>query len=234
MAQITLNPAVGSNSPVDGYVADLTDTNNWTTKVGHPGTHGNPASDFNYMGWGATAVADTWDYLYRSIILFDASGIPNVKITAVTLSLYGSSKADGLSCTPDLNVYESAPADNDAVVGGDFDSLGAVALCDTPITYGNFNTGTPGISNDWVLNAAGLVLVQAAVDGDGIIKLGLRNANYDVAEENDPGNHTPPWVSGADSSLHSWASDKGAGYKPKLVIIYTPLVQAVWDFFSWA
>lgn len=156
--------------------------------------------------------ADKWMTLYRSIFCFDTSVLPsNCYVSAATLSIYGkANKADSANITPDVNVYTSAPASTTALAAGDFDSLGSIALCDTPIAYGDWNEGTPGTANEFVLNADGL----AAISRIGITKLGIRNASYDVA-------HTAPnWTSGTGSTIFCWFNEQGTTYRPKLVITY--------------
>jgi hypothetical protein len=120
---------------------------------------------------------------------------------------------DSLGIAPDLNIYSSNPASNTALVAGDFDSLGTTAFCDTPILFTNWGTGY----NDFALNASGL----AAISKTGVSKFGLRNANYDVADELDPNNHDPSWSSDTTSAVSPWYSEKGEGYQPKLVVTYT-------------
>lgn len=214
-ATLTVYPDTNA-AGVDGHArSDVFAGGSWDNVHDDPGDWGDDDADTllaSYLGSDATG----WQYMYRAIAVIDVSDAPASAVaTATTLSLYGESKTDGLSITPDLNVYLSAPANPTAVVAGDYNSLGASAYCDTAITYAGFNTGTPGTSNDFVFNAdPGLLAVQAAMDGDTVLELGLRNANYDAAD-NPPGHGATQ-----SSKLECFTTEKGTGYKPKLVVTY--------------
>lgn len=158
--------------------------------------------------------AGLWKVLSRALLLFDTSAIPNddIVVTA-TLSLYGSGKADNLNIVPDVNVYSSNPDSNTGLTGTDFATLGSTPFCNTPITYVNWDTDG---WNDFILNATGI----AAISKTGITKLGLRNANYDVAGV------TPAW-SDTLNSYFSFVSADTAGDPtriPKLTINHTDVV----------
>ena len=215
------------STSVDGYVRH-DEALIWQNLVGAAGTS---ADDDDVHLWAirlrSRIAGDNWLILDRSIFLFDTSALgAGAVVSAATLSIYGGidlrAKVDANSATPDINIYSSNPNTNTALIAGDFDTLGTTPFCDTAITYAGWTEGDPGASNDFVLNAAGIL----AIIVDGISKFGLRNANYDVAEELDPGNHAPP--SGGiskDSGLGAWTTDQGAGYKPKLVVTYTAVTE---------
>jgi len=206
-------------SSVDGLAADQNNDLTWANLVGEPGTVATDSTvheDFPYFK--STVTNNQWNYLHRGIFLFDTSGLPDTcTVSAATFTLYGELKDDSLSITPDMNVYASDPASNTAVAAGDLDSVGTTAFCDTPITYAGWNVGTPGDPNDFAFNASGI----AAISKTTVSKFGVANANYDVAEQLDPGNHAPNWTSETTSKFRNWLSEKGAGYKPKLVVTYT-------------
>jgi len=207
---------------VDGYVADgdNPNTTTWATLIAEPGdgavdNNADSGIIFSFVSWSTPA--NRWYGLYRGIAVIDVSDLPtHTIVSAATLSIYGWVKLDDLSCAPTSNIYSAAPASPTGLVAGDFDSLGSAAYCDTPITYANWNIGTPGTSNDFAFNAdPGIVAVQAAATGNTVLKLGFRNANYDVAEAE------PNYISNKVSYQQGFGSEKGAGYKPKLVITYT-------------
>lgn len=216
MATLTVYPdAHVESTSVDGCLNDYDASpgnRTWAELIATPGvTAFDEVDDYPIVNITASTTTDKWRTLYRGIFLFDTSALPDdCHITSATLSLYGEGKADTGSFAPDVNIYASAPATDTALVAGDFDSLGSIAFCDTPITYANWEDGTPGTANEFVLNAAG----RAAISKTGITKLGARNASYDVAAV------SPTWVSGATTSISCWFADKGATYRPKLVIEY--------------
>lgn len=203
---------------VDGYARHLDAAGLiWADMVGAAGTSAASALWTDFVGWvwRTDANTDKFDYLYRGIMLFDTSGLDDTAIiSATTLSLYYHSSADDGSWTPDGNIYSSNPASNDDLVAGDYALLGSTAFCDTPVAYGDWS----GTYIDFLLNASG----RAAISKTGVSKFGFRNANYDVAEELDPGNHAPTWVQALDDAkMYAYPAEQGNGYKPKLVVTYT-------------
>ena len=177
------------------------------------GLTGSVADDTSASDWYARIDSDTtsnqWDIIMRSGFLFDTSAIPDSdSISSATFSLYGVSKVDNLSITPNINVYSFTPASNTALVTGDFANFGTTAYCDTAITYAGFSTSG---YNDFVLNATGI----AAISKTGVTKLGIRNAAYDAA------NVAPTWSSGTFSELKGYFADQtGTTNDPKLVVVH--------------
>ncbi len=152
-----------------------------------------------------------WYRLQRIIILFLLTGIPShAEIMEVTLSGYGRDKEDQLSCNPTLNVFTSAPASNTALANTDYSTLEETPLCNSPITYAAFKVED---WNDFFLNLEGRSLVTEALHGDGIVKLGLREASYDAP------NIEPPWVNDMFLSAFTLYSSRSA-HPPKLTVKY--------------
>ncbi len=199
------------STSVDGYawhylLAGLT----WGQIITAAGIGSNDSESILYCTYAKSHdyLDGKWEWLYRSILLFDTSALPDgATIIAATLRIYGDSKEDTLSAAPDINVYSSNPASDTVLEAGDFNSLGSTPLCDTPITYAGWNVAG---YNDFTLNAAGL----AAISKIGITKLGLRNANYDVAGV------SPTWVADKRFALWGLSADTPLGSKPKLTITY--------------
>jgi hypothetical protein len=152
-----------------------------------------------------------WYQFYRPIILYLLTGIPShAEIMEVTLSVYGKDKRDQLSCNPTLNVFTSAPASNTALADADYSTLGETPLSNSPITYAGFKVDD---WNDFFLNLEGRSVVTEALHGDGIVKLGLREASYDAP------NIEPPWVNDLFLSWFVVNSSRSA-HPPKLTIKY--------------
>lgn len=151
---------------------------------------------------------DVWRSIYRVIVLFDTSSIPDTDtISAATLSVYSATdKTDNLGITPDINVYSSAPASNTALANSDYGNTGTTAFS-TAITYAGW---TNAAYNDFALNASGL----AAITATGVSKFSLRNANYDVA------NVAPTWSATTFSRFNFYRADNGTN-KPKLDVTHT-------------
>ena len=210
MATLTVYPSL------DGYAAEQGVDVSWATIIVASGNGG--ADDETLINAVYIRCADTQDQfenLNRGIFLFDTSGIPDTaEIISAIFTLYGYFKSDQLSCTPDINIYSANPASNTALVGGDFDSLGSIPYCDTPITYANwlYSTTTPTGINNFIFNDVGI----AAISKTDITKIGVRNANYDVS--GDVPNYTNP---NDVARLATYASEKGGAYRPKLIITYS-------------
>jgi hypothetical protein len=161
-----------------------------------------------YIGSGTNVL---WYAIRRGLYLFDTSSLPDsATISAATLSIRGYNKYDNFipAIGGTYNIYSSAPASNVAIVAGDYDSLGTNAYCDTVVTWANWSTTN---YNNWAFNAAGI----AAINKTGVSKFGLREASYDVA------NSEPAWSKNHGAGIFSYMSEKGTGYKPKLVVTYT-------------
>jgi len=213
------------NTSVDGWVGIDSTTSTWQSIVGLAGTGFNDTNDRdNIMLIKSSATTDRWQELRRGFLLFDTSGLPdNAEIGVVTLSINGGLyKADDLSITPDANIYSSSPFSNTALQADDFGDVGTTPFS-TPISYANWVTDS---YNDFVLNDAGKA-VDTQLNRQGVSKYSLRNANYDVAEELDPGNHAPNWSSSAESRIQAYFAEQGndTDKDPKLVVTYTsPIV----------
>ena len=217
------------NTSVDGWVQHWGSGLSWADVRGGEGT--SASDDTGECETLLDSDPTAWDGIRRSIILFDTSGLPDAAtITAITLSLYGSTKTQTAAWAADINIYSSAPASNIALEAGDFNSLGTEALA-TAITYVAFTTSGYNVftlidvnSDDFATNADGTYINKT-----GVTKLGARNANYDVA------NIEPDWAADRESKLHSHSAEQGTGFKPKLVVTYiivtvpTVTTQAVTD-----
>ena len=213
MTVLTVYPnADPETTSVDGYAKQVTAHDaglTWANMIIAPGTEANSSFDNIYILIKGGSVNNTWMQLGRGFILFDTSALTErAYIVSATVSLYGYAKLDQLSITPNLNIYSSLPNSDTDLIAGDFDTLGSIPFCDTPITYAGWSTTG---YNAFALNADGL----AAISKTGITKFGIRNANYDVA-----GVVPPSWANQQTSYVYCRAADKGSAYRPKLTITY--------------
>jgi len=215
---ITVYPdANPETTTVDGRVYRHGVDEAWATIIAAAGTGAIDDADSYFLTFiVASTTPNQWQGLQRAIQLYDPSLTPDsANVTSATLTVYGDSKGDSLNITPDINVYAATPTDDTSIIAADFSQVSSTAWCDTPITYANYNVGTPGSPNNFVINSTGLAPIQTALTNNTLVKLGFRNANYDVSG-------TPPaWISEQVSYVIAWAAEKGAGYRPQLVINYT-------------
>jgi hypothetical protein len=182
-----------------------------TLRVGAGTGSADSSADDYYVEIGNDTTVN-WRILFRSIFLFDTSSIPDTDIiSAGTLSLRGNSKSDGVSITPDLNIYASTPASNTAIANADYNQTGGSSptAFSTAVTYAGFSTSG---YTDFALNASGL----AAISKTGVSKFSARNANYDAANSapTNPGAATVSILQGY------FADQSGTTSDPKLVVTH--------------
>ena len=153
--------------------------------------------------------------LARSIFTLDTSvggtnPLAGATINSAVFSVYGAAKSDTAGNTPDTVLVGSTPANNNAVVGGDFDQLGTT-LYSSVKAYADFSVDA---YNDYTLNTAG----KSAISTTGITRLGIRNDYYDI-QGNTPPNASPMGI--ANRTDGYFADQTGTTSDPKLVIDYT-------------
>lgn len=200
---------------VDGYMRQ--DNSSWDSAHDATTASTTVSDTSTIMDAGASLEGST-KRIMRSIAVWDASSIPSgVNLTNVTASLYVSNKwnpdADAYSY---VNVFNSNPASNTAVVGADFDQVGDAI--DNPTKYSDdltISSATASAYNNWDLNATGLAYVQTAINNDGIVKLGMREG-HDIEDV------APDVSNGSMNGLRfSTADVSGTSEDPKLIITYT-------------
>jgi len=181
----------------------------WAQLTAAAGSSCSDASDYLQVSWYCEpGPGNNIDFLIRSILLFDTSPLGNsAVISQAKLYVYGHEKLDPSDDKPNINVYPSDPASDIVLEAGDFDSLGATPFCDIPIAYDNWSLTDYNI---FTLNVAGI----AAISKTGVTKLGLRNANYDVAVVK------PTWLGGYTTRIVGCAAEKGDDFRPRLTITY--------------
>lgn len=203
------NPA---STACDGWVSTgpgLGDVS-WATLIADGGGNHSATDTILYVLWEDGITPGTWDWLVRSITLFDTSALTaSATISAGVLSVSGYSKSNDDLASPNIDIYTSTPASNTTVADSDFAQIGSVSQTGAPISYSGFSTVA---YNDFTFNSTG----RGNVSKTGVSKFGLRNSNYDVAAT------PPPNLSIGQSYLTFYASDyAGTSSDPKLVVTYT-------------
>ncbi len=224
MAELTFYPeAHPETSSVDGNVSHVEADLTWSALRNAAGTAFEDTGEFfNCVNITSDPTENTWQRIVRGILLFDTSLISNrATITAAILTLYGRDKSDqGLGITPNINIYSSNPESNNELRAGDYDSLGVIPMCDTPITYANFAVSTTiPQANAFVINAWGLLGIKKGIGA--VTKIGTKNASYDVASV------PPTWASGISATLQIYATEKGGSFRPKLVVTFSIVIPLV-------
>ncbi len=154
-----------------------------------------------------------WDIISRGIILFDISAeipegftIASGKVRIYTGTYINEFTANAFA----FGIYSSAPASNTVLVAGDFDSLGTTLLS----VKKNYDDIVKDGWTEFSLNTIGIALINTALNSDGIVKLGIREANYDAA------NIEPTWEHNHAVYIRPYTSDEGVAYEyaPQLVL----------------
>ncbi len=209
----TYNPdAHVESTSVDGYTWGAIAQETWAVLVAAAGTSFGDTGTSIFIWISSGSTANKWTDLVRSPSLFDTSGLPdNAVISAATYSLYGETNYQPQYFNLDMNVYACTPASNTGLQNSDFNTAnwGSTAFS-TTINQANWKITSP-FWNDFALNASGL----AAISKTGITKIGIRDATHDA------GATAPTWANYVAAYLSAYSSDKGNGYKPKLVVTYT-------------
>jgi len=198
-------------STVDGYTRVYNKNMDWADLIAEPGdSAGDDSTAAALFRYGTAASTDKWSQLYRSIFLFDSSGIPDGdQIDAATLRIRMQTGSDSTGISWLINVFSSNPASNTALAAGDFDSLGSTPYA-TGVADGDLAASES--FQEWTLNAAG----RAAISKTGITKLGIQDETYDAGE-------TEPTWPGTSRTIYQscYFAEQGAGYKPELVVTYS-------------
>jgi len=203
------------STSVDGLANELGTNLTWSEIRNGTGyqAYDNTNHDIEVM-LGEGEAEDRWLQLRRAIIVFDASAIDSgVTITDVTLSIYGYGKKNNIGNNISINIVSSNPSSNTSLTGGDYDSLGTTKFCDTNIDYNSWSTGS---YNDFSFNTSGIDYVQTAIESDGIVKLGAREAKYDITGSKPTSNGNNQ----EDAIVGYTAEEPGTAKDPKLVITY--------------
>jgi hypothetical protein len=221
-ATLTVYPVAGANSPIDGFVrASEPSGVSFSTLTGHSGTiSGDDTTGGENAFLSAHSTTNLYDFLSRSIYVFDTSSLPDsdYAIDTAVLSLRGFSKSNSLGLSDAhaaTNIVSSSPTLDDQLQGGDFDSLGSTRFS-SDIGYSAFSLAG---YNDYSLNAPGI----ANINDTGLSKFGLRFAV-------DIDNGTPAWANSTFTTINAYYADwEGTDFDPKLVINYyfTPSISGM-------
>jgi|TARA_Y100000034_G_scaffold33382_2_gene40933 hypothetical protein len=161
----TFNSVAGANSPVDAQL----------TKSGADWNAVHDATDsdsVNVSGADIAMCTARPTMIQRSIFLFDTSSIGSDDISIVTWQAKeggGSIKYNDNDGEAYVNIYISAPANNDNVVVGDYDSFGTTGQA----VAKRLENLDAGIFNVWTFTQTG----RDNIVTDGITKLGGREGH---------------------------------------------------------
>lgn len=193
------------STSVDGYCGYSTSLELWSDlRSGSGNVHSDSDADI-YVTWAHTAPS-LYDVLYRAILLFDTSSIPDTDVvSAADLSVFGTFKRDTDSNAPTLTLCGATPASNTDLVNADYGQTQTVEFA-TAIAYASFSTSG--------YNAFSLT------DLTTVVKTGV--SKYSTKVGNDTNNSAP---SGFGDGLgqgmaYSSADESGTSQDPKLAVTH--------------
>lgn len=188
----------------DGYVERNSANSSWSSLRSGAGTAKGTGNV--YFGFEAGTTSNLWSRIFRGVIKFDTSAIPDTdEISSATISLTGDFKQDPNSNSIDGTIYSTAVG---ALSNSDYDNSGSVALSDT-LAYASFSTTTPNV---YTLNATGIASISLSTSTPFVV----RNTNKDA------GNVAPTWANGNQTIVaYKSSSAVGTTDDPKLTIEHT-------------
>lgn len=218
MPTVTLYPAVGAASPVDGLVQRTGVNQTFANIRSGAGNASNVTNTSDSVYLYASSTSNQFAGLNRLIFCFDTSSIPDgATITSATLSLFGASKSNTLGGSPALHIAGATPASSSTLANSDYGQCQAVSF--GSISYASF---TSSGYNDIALNASGI----ASIDKTGISKFSAQSS-WDVLNS-----FTGSWSSGASLDFRIDLEDISVpignnSQSPKLTIDYTAAAPTV-------
>lgn len=204
----TFYPAAGE---VSGWDSIMTRTTNgtWSQMRDGAGEFDNVSIEIIQVQFGSQSTSGQYDYMSRTIILFDTSDLGGDTIDSAILSLYISKKNMSFTgISPAINIFASTPASTSLSAPSDYGNIGTTEFS-TNIAYASITTSA---YNAFSLNASGL----AAIDGAGISKYGWRESVYDAPD------NEPTWEQSKFVYVNAYSADTaGTTSDPKLVVDHT-------------
>lgn len=200
------------NTTVDGWAGEFTATTDWDALRNDVGDLANDTENPGTLNQiSATTTTNRWKRIIRGIVTFVTSSIGSDGIDSATLWLHSNDGDTKDDYSQSINIYSAAPANDNAIVAGDYNSLG-----DTPfssdITLTAWNTSEA--YQEFILNAAG----EAVINKSGISRFGTRLIG-------DANNIEPTWGSNQYSTAHAYRADEaGTAKDPKLVVEHSEVV----------
>lgn len=208
----TFFPAAGANSPVDGVLLREAASETLATLRSSAGTTANVTQTAQrWWNLSASAVLDQFGGLYRGVVGFDTSAIPDsdtVSSATLSFNLQGT-VGTGLGST-DTDIVAATPAASNTLATTDYLSAftidGATRLA-TGIAISSWNAVNS--YTDFTLNASGVAYVSKT----GNTFFGTR-LKWDVDNS-----FTGTWSSTAETFVQVFTADQsGTTSDPKLVV----------------
>jgi len=203
--------AGGANTSVDGVAEhDIIPGDTWANLWGAAGSsHSDTANSFGLLLLSKNT-SNVWRAIDRDIATIDLSSFAygSSSITGATFKIYAYQFSGSMSTFfTDISLVGATPTNPADLANGDYAQLGVakyapdVDISSKSAGYYTFN-----------LDATGITAVKNAVDGDGILKLGIRS-------KPDAENTAPTWADSVTASVDFYSADYGSN-APTLTITY--------------
>ena len=204
---LTVYPAAGSNTPVDGVVQRGGVNEIFTTLKNGAGNFARESETNEWAILVATTITNQFSQLSHLFSGFDTSSIGSDGIDSATLSLASTgTKSTSLGDT-DLDIISASPASENTLVNADYGNIGTTRFA-TGIAISAWSN-TSGTYNDFTLNSDGENYINKS--GNTFFSMAMK---WDVDN-----NFTGTWASGAiGGAKHFLADEAGTTKDPKLVV----------------
>lgn len=209
-ATLTVNPAAGANSPVDGMAYRTAVDETLATIRSGSGNGARVSNTPEFLcGLRSSATSGQFKELTRSILCFDTSSLsakPYLNISSVSVQPACSAKNTGHGGTPSVDCVAATPAATNNLVSSDYSQLGVTSFANRTLASISVN-----FFINFELSAAG----RANIDIAGVSKFGFR-LKWDLDNTFDG-----TWV--ADNTLTDFEfySADSTSNDPRAVITYT-------------
>jgi len=212
----TVNALDVTYYPSDGVAEDGFVTRSssavWATLRSGAGTANSYNATTARINVEASGATNEWSRMDRAIIKFDTTAFScSNTLTGATLSIYGSSKYDGLANNSELVLVDPTTAGDTTLASADFNiaNWDFTNQAAATLTYAGFSTSG---YNTYTLNATG----RANINCGGITTFGLV-LNYDAS------NTEPTYLVGESDDFNFYTVENGDSNKyPKINLQYSP------------
>lgn len=151
-----------------------------------------------------------WRRLYRTQLSFDLASLSGASVSAVDMSLQGSSEANSDNFSSSFGCTPFTPASWTVVSSTDFANNTSSTRYASDLAFASFSNG---VYSTWSFNSTGIAAVGAVVGG---------RIGFAIRLACDIDNTAPTWVSGVGTKVNLKAAEiGGTASDPKLVVTYT-------------
>lgn len=212
----TYYPANGAVAPVDGNFFENTTTGDFATVRAAAGDGNDETSAIaQWVDLRATASADQYNVLFRSIHGFDTSPITSSgTVASSTMGVFMANDTEFNTLGQSLCIDTNPPADSANLANADFNLAGWSGSKQSDTCHNLTTVIATYLDSSaavtWNLNATGI----ASINKTGYSWYGGRLSD-------DVNNGTPTWASSARSNVVGYFTEQDAGKDPYLIVDYT-------------